>query len=87
MLTLGITLWGLHIGFGQGLLAALVADTTPAGLKGAAFRVFNLVSGVSMLLASTLAGLLWQTYGSAMTFYIVAFVLLLMRRHRDDHMM
>lgn len=91
MLMLGVTLWGLHMGFSQGLLAALVADTTPAGLKGTAFGVFNLVSGVSMLLASALAGLLWQSYGSAMTFYAgaafsaVAFILLLMRRQRDDH--
>lgn len=92
MLMLGVTLWGLHMGFSQGLLAALVADTTPAGLKGTAFGVFNLVSGVSMLLASVLAGLLWQTYGSAMTFYsgaafsAVAFILLLTRRQRDDHL-
>lgn len=69
MLMLGVTLWGLHMGFSQGLLAALVADTTPAELKGTAFGIFNLVSGVSMLLASGVAGLLWQTWGSAMTFY------------------
>jgi MFS family permease len=67
MLILGVALWGLHMGFSQGLLAALVADTTPAELKGTAFGIFNLVSGVSMLLASGIAGLLWQTYGSAMT--------------------
>lgn len=72
MLMLGVTLWGLHMGFSQGLLAALVADTTPAELKGTAFGIFNLVSGVSMLLASGIAGLLWQTWGSAMTFYVGA---------------
>ncbi|MDY7565148.1 MFS transporter [Pseudomonas sp. RTC3] len=92
MLMLGVTLWGLHMGFSEGLLAALVADTTPEGLKGTAFGVFNLVSGFSMLLASALAGLLWQTYGSAMTFYAgaaisaVAFILLLMQRQGNDHM-
>jgi MFS family permease len=86
MLMLGVTLWGLHMGFSQGLLAALVADTTPAELKGTAFGMFNLVSGVSMLLASGIAGLLWQTWGSAMTFYAgavfsaVALLLLLVRR-------
>ncbi|VVO30080.1 MFS transporter [Pseudomonas fluorescens] len=69
MLMLGVSLWGLHMGFSQGLLATLVADTTPAELKGTAFGIFNLLSGVSMLLASGVAGLLWQTYGSAMTFY------------------
>jgi MFS family permease len=89
MLMLGVTLWGLHMGFSQGLLAALVADTTPAELKGTAFGMFNLVSGVSMLLASGIAGLLWQTWGSAMTFYAgavfsaVALMLLLVRRRTD----
>ncbi|VVO26886.1 MFS transporter [Pseudomonas fluorescens] len=86
MLILGVALWGLHMGFSQGLLAALVADTTPAELKGTAFGIFNLVSGVSMLLASGIAGLLWQTYGSAMTFYAgavfsaVALILLIAQR-------
>jgi MFS family permease len=66
---LGVALWGLHMGFSQGLLAALVADTTPGEWKGTAFGVFNLVSGLSMLLASVLAGWLWQSYGSTVTFY------------------
>ncbi len=91
MLMLGVTLWGLHMGFSQGLLAALVADTTPAELKGTAFGIFNLVSGVSMLLASGIAGLLWQTYGSAMTFYAgavfsaAALMLLLVRNGRSKY--
>jgi len=66
---LGVAVWGLHMGFSQGLLAALVADTTPGEWKGTGFGVFNLVSGLSMLLASVLAGWLWQSYGSAVTFY------------------
>lgn len=91
MLMLGVTLWGLHMGFSQGLLAALVADTTPAELKGTAFGIFNLVSGVSMLLASGVAGLLWQTYGSAMTFYAgavfsAAALMLLLVRHSTDRL-
>ncbi|MHC8400745.1 MFS transporter [Pseudomonas sp. MDT1-17] len=89
MLILGVALWGLHMGFSQGLLAALVADTSPAELKGTAFGIFNLVSGVSMLLASGIAGLLWQTYGSAMTFYAgaifsaVALILLIAQRSKS----
>lgn len=91
MLILGVALWGLHMGFSQGLLAALVADTIPAELKGTAFGIFNLVSGVSMLLASGIAGLLWQTYGSAMTFYAgavfsaVALILLIAQRSKSTH--
>lgn len=67
-LLLGVALWGLHMGFTQGLLATLIADTTPAELKGTAFGVFNLASGIAMLLASILAGWLWQSLGASATF-------------------
>lgn len=66
---LGIALWGLHLGITQGLLATMVADTAPADLRGTAFGFFNLLSGVSMLAASLLAGLLWDGFGAPLTFY------------------
>lgn len=65
----GVALWGVHMGLTQGLLATMVADTAPADLRGTAFGFFNLVSGVAMLLASVLAGLLWDRLGAAFTFY------------------
>jgi len=65
----GAALWGLHMGLTQGLLAALVAAAAPADLRGTAFGVFNLVCGVALLLASALAGWLWDTFGPATTFY------------------
>lgn len=65
----GVLLWGLHMGMTQGLLATMVADTAPADLRGTAFGCFNLVSGVAMLAASVLAGLLWDALGAAFTFY------------------
>lgn len=64
----GVALWGVHMGLTQGLLAALVADTAPADLRGTAFGMFNLVSGVAMLVASVLAGLLWDRLGAPATF-------------------
>lgn len=64
----GVLLWGLHMGITQGLLSALVADAVPAELRGTAFGVFNLVSGVAMLLASVLAGALWEFVGPQATF-------------------
>ncbi len=64
----GISLWGLHMGASQGLLATMVADTAPADLRGTAFGFFNLVSGIAMLLASVIAGLLWDVFGAALTF-------------------
>jgi len=64
----GAALWGLHMGLTQGLLSALVADATTPQLRGTAFGVFGLVSGVSILLASLLAGWLWQHYGAVTAF-------------------
>jgi MFS family permease len=65
---LGILLWGLHMGMTQGLLATMVAATAPADLRGTAYGFFNLVSGIAMLFASALAGLLWDSLGAAATF-------------------
>ena len=65
----GILLWGLHMGMTQGLLATMVADRAPPDLRGTAFGVFNLVLGVAMLIASVLAGLLWDRFGASATFY------------------
>ncbi|HEY7610389.1 MAG TPA: MFS transporter [Alphaproteobacteria bacterium] len=65
----GIALWGLHMGLTQGLFSALVADTAPTERRATAFGWFNLVSGVVLLLASLVAGALWQWAGPAATFY------------------
>jgi len=65
---LGVGLWGLYLGLSQGLLSALVADTAPDDLRGTAFGLFNLVSGVALLVASTLAGWLWSAFGPTATF-------------------
>jgi MFS family permease len=65
---IGVALWGLHMGLTQGLLSALVADTAPAELRGTAFGVFNLVSGVALLAASVVAGALWDVIGPTGTF-------------------
>ena len=64
----GVALWGLHMGLTQGLLATMVTDTAPATLRGTAFGAFNFVSGVAMLAASVLAGLLWDRFGPAGSF-------------------
>jgi len=65
----GGALWGLHMGLTQGLLAALIAAAAPEDLRGTAFGVFNLVSGAALLVASALAGGLWDVFGPAVTFY------------------
>ena len=68
----GISLWGLHMAMTQGLLAAMVANTAPADLRGTAFGFFNLVSGIAMLIASGLAGVLWDQLGAAFSFAVGA---------------
>ena len=64
----GVALWGIHMGMTQGLLATMVADTAPADLRGTAYGVFNLVSGLAMLFSSGVAGWLWDRHGAATTF-------------------
>jgi MFS family permease len=65
---LGIALWGAHMALTQGLLSKLVADHAPSDLRGSAFGLFNLVTGLAMLFASVIAGLLWDRIGSNATF-------------------
>lgn len=65
---IGVALWGIHMGFTQGLLATLIADAAPPELRGTAFGVFHLVTGVALLLASVVAGVLWESIGPRGTF-------------------
>ena len=67
-----VLLWGAHMGLTQGLLAKLVADEAPQALRGTAFGVFHLASGVALLAASLIAGWLWQGFGAAATFTAAA---------------
>ena len=60
---LGVGLWGLHMGMTQGLLAALVAETSPVAFRGSAFGIFHLVTGIALLAASLIAGVLWDWIG------------------------
>ncbi len=65
----GAVLWGLHMGLTQGILSTLVADVSPANIRGSAFGIFSLATGIAMLMASGLAGWLWDSFGPAATFW------------------
>jgi predicted MFS family arabinose efflux permease len=69
---LGAALWGLHLGATQGLLATLVADAAPVAVRGTAFGLFHLTSGGAILLASLIAGVLWDRAGPQATFLVGA---------------
>ncbi|MEM5338343.1 MFS transporter [Paraburkholderia azotifigens] len=69
VLLVGVALWGLHMGMTQGLLATMVSHSAPAHLRGTAFGIFNLLSGLVTLVSSVIAGALWDTVGAAATFY------------------
>ena len=70
----GVGLWGLHMGLTQGLLAAMVADATPAPLRGTAFGLFNLATGFALLIGNGVAGAVWTFYGAQATFSLGAVV-------------
>lgn len=67
--SIGVALWGLHMGLTQGILATIVADVAPVELRGTAFGLFNLVMGIAALAASVIAGGLWETVGPQATFF------------------
>jgi len=69
LLFAGVALWGAHMGLTQGLLSTLVADASPETLRGTAFGIFHLVTGLALLAASLLAGWLWSAYGPPWTFW------------------
>ena len=68
LLIIGALLWGLHMGFTEGVFAAMVANSAPKDLRGSAFGIFNMLRGLVLLAASVIAGLLWDQFGSQATF-------------------
>ena len=51
--------YGLYFGMTEGAERALIADLSPAGLRGTAFGLYNAALGVGALFASILFGLVW----------------------------
>jgi MFS family permease len=68
LLIVGALLWGLHMGFTEGVFAAMVANSAPKDLRGSAFGIFNLLRGLVLLAASVIAGVLWDLVGPLATF-------------------
>ncbi|MDD5729867.1 MAG: MFS transporter [Candidatus Omnitrophica bacterium] len=61
--------YGLYIGFTEGVEKALVADMAPEGLRGTAIGLHATLIGIGLLPASLFAGMLWKWFGAAAPFY------------------
>ena len=69
---IGIALWGAHMALTQGLLTKLVADNAPPELRGSAYGFFNFGTGIALLFASLIAGIVWDRFGAETTFLVGA---------------
>jgi len=70
----GIILWGIHLGMTQGLLLAMVAKLSTFELRGTSFGLFHAITGIALLIASLLAGYLWQYHDSNYIFFLSAII-------------
>jgi MFS family permease len=89
VLIVGALLWGLHMGFTEGIFNALVANSAPKDLRGSAFGIFNMLRGAVLLAASVLAGVLWDRVGPMATFGVgsvlaISTVLVMLLTHRTS---
>ena len=70
-------LYGLYIGFTEGVEKALVADIAPGDLRATAIGLHGTLVGLGLLPASLFAGLLWKYLGAQAPFYFGSFMGLL----------
>lgn len=66
--------YGLYIGFTEGVEKALVADIAPGGLRATAIGLHAAIVGIGLLPASLFAGMLWKFLGPAAPFYFGSFM-------------
>lgn len=65
---LGVFFWGAQMGTTQSIFVSMISDETPQYLRGTAFGIFYLVNGIDILVASKIAGVFWESYGSTYAF-------------------
>ncbi len=66
--------YGLYIGFSEGVEKALVADIAPANLRATVIGLHATLIGMGLLPASLLAGMLWKFFGASAPFYFGGFM-------------
>lgn len=67
-----LALYGVYMALTDGVGKALVADHAPPEKRGAALGIFFMTTGIVTLLASVVAGLLWDWVGPSATFGVGA---------------
>ncbi len=70
MVVVASGIWGLHLGMMSGLLSAEVAATVPDDIRATAFGVFNFGTGIALMLASGIAGVVWEVFSPEATFWL-----------------
>lgn len=61
--------YGLYIAFTHGVEKAFIADIAPVELRATLVGLHATIVGIGLLPASSLAGLLWDTFGASAPFY------------------
>ncbi len=65
---LGTILWGTHEGITDSMFASLISDYIPKELRGTGFGLYSLLSSVSMIFASIIAGYVSDKFGMHVAF-------------------
>lgn len=65
-------LYGIYFGLTEGVAKAYVADLVVEEKRGTAFGLYNMTVGLTLLLSSFIAGVLWQTISPSAPFYFGA---------------
>jgi MFS family permease len=65
-------LYGVYAAMTEGVSKAAIADLVAEEHRGAAIGIFYAATGVATLIASTLAGWLWTSFGAATAFSLSA---------------
>ncbi len=69
MLWFLFAVYGLYIGFTEGVEKALLADIAPTDLRATVMGLHGTLVGLGLLPASLFAGMLWNTLGAKAPFY------------------
>ncbi len=70
-------LYGIYASSTEGILKAWISDLVPNFKVASAIGLINMISSISLLLGSILAGVLWDQFGSSVPFYLSSVVSLI----------